>query len=218
MTRRWGLLDAVLAVAVAILGGSIVAGIVGGDDTLAQRFLINVPLWLAYVGVPLWATTTKGDGPVEELGLRFAPIDALIGLVAGTALQLGVIPLIYWALGDLVSQAELEEPARELVDLTDGPGWVLLVIMVLVLAPFAEELFYRGLIMRSVARLVPMWVSVIITAALFALMHFQTVQLPGLFAFGLAAGALAAWTGRLGTSMATHFVFNAWAIWEVARL
>ncbi len=220
----WGLVDAVVAVLLALVGSSIVAMIVnvpkGTDPTIAQQFLINIPLWASLGLVPIWATIRKGDGPVIDLGLRFAPVDLLIGLVAGTVLQLVIVDGTYWLLRDVFSIDEfsvdkVEEPARKLIDSVTGSGWALLLVMVLVMAPVVEEIFYRGLVMRSLDRYVPRWASVLLTAAVFALMHFQAVQLLGLLLFGIACGALVQWTGRLGTSMMTHLVFNAWAIWQV---
>ena len=214
----WGLIDAVMAVLIALVGSSIVAGLVvekGADPTLAQQFLINIPLWASLGLVPIWATIRKGNGPVQDLGFRFQPVDALIGLVAGTALQLGVVDGAYWVLRGVYSRDEVEEPARKLAGAAHGSGWAILLVMVLVMAPVIEELFYRGLVMRSLDRHMPRWASVLLTALLFAVMHFQSVQLLGLLLFGIACGALVQWTGRLGTSIATHLVFNAWAVWQV---
>jgi membrane protease YdiL (CAAX protease family) len=213
----WGLLDAVGAVLLAIVGSSIVAVLLqpGDDPSLAQQFLINIPLWASLALVPIWATTRKGRGPVEDLGLRFSPVDVLIGLVAGTFLQLVLVDGVYWLLRDVFSEDEVLEPARKLAGDVHGASWILLLVMVLVLAPVVEELFYRGLVMRSLDRYMPPWASVLVSALVFAAMHFQPVQLVGLTLFGIVCGALVQWTGRLGTSMVTHMVFNAWAIWQI---
>jgi hypothetical protein len=46
----------------------------------------------------------------------------------------------------------------------------------------------------------------------FALVHFQVLQIPGLFLFGLIAGTCAQRTGRLGMSILAHAAFNATAV------
>ena len=89
--------------------------------------------------------------------------------------------------------------------------------------PFAEELFFRGLTQRSllklrgdsphaglrlVARANP-WTAIRGTALFFAVTHFEPLQFPGLFAFGLVLGVLAWRTGRLGPSIWAHLTFNA---------
>ena len=48
-----------------------------------------------------------------------------------------------------------------------------------------------------------------IAAAWFALIHFQPVEYPGLFAAGLVFGGCFLLTGRLGTSVVAHLAFNA---------
>jgi membrane protease YdiL (CAAX protease family) len=45
-------------------------------------------------------------------------------------------------------------------------------------------------------------------AGWFALSHFQLIQFPALFVFGLVVGALAVRFGRLGPSIWTHAGFN----------
>ncbi len=55
----------------------------------------------------------------------------------------------------------------------------------------------------------------LITAVVFAAMHFQLATLLGLAVFGAVVGGLVMWTGRLGTSMCAHVVFNACALLQV---
>ena len=214
--RRWGLLDALLAVGVGLFGSMIVAGILyeeGVTQPIGQRVLTLIPLWAGLGLIPLWATSAKGAGPKAEIGLDVRWVDLAIGIVAGTALQLAILPLLYWPLSEVIDREEVEKPARELVESVDGAaGWAMLVVSVAVMAPLVEEIFYRGLLQHGLRRYMPRWAAVVVGAAIFALMHFLLLQLIGLFAFGLAVGALVAWTGRLGTSMITHSVFNLWAL------
>jgi membrane protease YdiL (CAAX protease family) len=223
---RWGLLDALAAVAFAFLGSIVVSALLGAPKhpTLTQQFLLNVPLWLALAIVPVWATRVKGDGPVVDLGLRFHPVDLAIGLAAGTLLQLVLVPLVYAPLHSVYSRHDIEKASRDLVDKAHGAGWLLLVVMTVVLAPVIEELFYRGLVMRAMERDLrerkvrgASAIAVVVTGVVFAAMHFQVASLLGLAVFGIVVGALVMWTGRLGTSICTHMVFNAWALWQVRR-
>ncbi|MGZ4785919.1 MAG: CPBP family glutamic-type intramembrane protease, partial [Acidimicrobiales bacterium] len=58
------------------------------------------------------------------------------------------------------------------------------------------------------------------TAAFFAATHFELLQLPALFVFGLVLGAMVMVTGRLGTSIWAHLGFNmvaaATLVWEIS--
>ena len=56
-----------------------------------------------------------------------------------------------------------------------------------VVAPFAEELWFRGALFGWVRRWVPAYATTLITATLFALAHPLPVLWPGAFAFGIGA-------------------------------
>ena len=85
---------------------------------------------------------------------------------------------------------------------------VLLVLMVCVFAPVVEELVYRGLLQGSFAARFDHVVALVMAAAWFAVIHFRPVEYPGLFLFGLVAGAGLLVTGRLGLPIVTHVAFN----------
>ncbi len=135
-----------------------------------------------------------------------------MGLAIGVATQLLVLPLLYLPIFLLTGtdSDELSEPARELADRAGSlPSWLLFAVLVGVCAPVVEELFYRGLFLRSLTKrgLSPV-VAVLVSSAVFAAIHFQVLQFAGLFAFGLIAGTLAARSGRLGPSIWAHIGFN----------
>ena len=66
-----------------------------------------------------------------------------------------LVPLVSLPLLKLLGRttSDLEGPARTLADKAHDPfGVVLLFVIVVIGAPIAEELFFRGLVMRSVER------------------------------------------------------------------
>ena len=76
-------------------------------------------------------------------------------------------------------------------------GVILLVLIVGVMAPVFEEIFYRGLMQRSLLkRGLPPVLAVGTTAVVFGATHFQLLQLPGLIAAGAVFGTLAYRAGR----------------------
>lgn len=220
---RWGLGDAAVGLAPFVLVGlTLLAG--GGDDdgdpvTIGTLVANSVLLWIFLVGVPLFATRVKGNGPVADLGLRFRASDAYaFGL--GVALQAIVVPLLYWPLfrlTDLTSD-DVAEDARELVDAASGAGILVLVLVVCIGAPFAEELFFRGLLLRSLDKRWGVGVALVASTVLFGASHFQGIQFPALVVFGAVAGVLAVRSGRLGPAIACHAGFNAWTVFQLLVL
>ena len=189
----------------------------GDDDiTIAALLAASAFGWLFLIGVPIFATRRKGQGPVRDLGLRFRAVD-LAAFPLGVALQALVVPLLYWPILRLLDQTpdDVAEEARELTDAASGGGIAVLVLVVCVGAPFAEELFYRGLLLRSVEKRWSLGVAVAAATMVFAVAHFQGLQLAALLLFGLVASVLAARSGRLGPSILCHAGFNAWTVFHL---
>ena len=124
-----------------------------------------------------------------------------------------LIPAIYIPLRavwpDVFDDDALTETAKDLVDRADGGLIVVLFVLVVVGAPFVEEVVYRGLLQRPLLDRLPAVPVVIGVAAVFALIHFRPVEYPGLFAAGLVFGVCAWRTGRIGMAIAAHVAFNA---------
>ncbi len=165
-------------------------------------------LWLGFVGVPLLASRRKGQASLAaDFGLEARRLDAA-GLAVGAACQLAVLPALYLVIQRLSGDLDVSRPARELTERVDGVALVVVALVVTFAAPLAEELFYRGLMLRAAARRFGSFWAVTGTSAVFGISHFQLVQFPGLFVFGVVLAVLAIRTGRLGASIAAHMAFN----------
>ena len=186
---------------------------VTGDDFDAGGwgFLVVSQLGsqLGLIAAPLYLTRRRGSGSLaHDFGLRFRGVDGAIALGA----TLGVtqlIALVYLPLSRFISDEQVAEPARELTERAgEGVGFGLLVVMVVIGAPLAEELFFRGLVQPALIRRLGPPVGILGGAAVFGLAHFQAPQFPALFVLGIVLGALAHGTRRLGPAIATHAAFN----------
>ena len=75
------------------------------------------------------------------------------------------------------SQDDLSEAARELTDrATDPLGVVLLVLIVGIGAPIVEEIFYRGLLQRSLESRFGTWPAIVGSGVIFGASHFQPLS------------------------------------------
>ncbi len=217
---RWGIGDAVLgfvvALASAAIGGAFILAATGHTDAedvpIGVIALLQATLWVGLLGAPIVAGRYRGNGVVPDFGLRWRPIDLLVGPAVGVACQFLLVPLVSYPWARLLGRDldDVSTAARDLIDkATDPLGVVLLVLIVVIGAPIVEELFFRGLVQRAVGRRFgPGW-SIAASSLLFGLAHFQTLQAPALVALGIVLGLLAHRTGRLGPGIATHMVFNA---------
>ncbi len=219
----WGLGDVVVGWLLAeVVGGLLAAVLLVAFGYTSQNVplwldaVAEIPLWIFLIGVPVLATRLKGNGPVADLGLRLRWYDVPFGIVVGFVGQQLLVGLVYWPIFRLLGHSvDVGEVAQKLTGSAHGVGGELLIFgLVAVGAPLAEEIFFRGLTQRALlkqadlARLNP-WFAIVVTAAFFAASHFQFVQFPALFAFGLVLGVLAWRTERLGPGIWAHIAFNA---------
>ena len=213
------------AFTVGVFGGTIVLTLTGHAGTEQNALplwvlaLSYVPLSLGLVGATAVVSHIFGTGRVrDDYGLRVRFVD-LWGVPAGVVVQLVFVRILYIGLRGLgLDTSNVDQRAKDLTDRAhNGFGVTMLVLFVVVAAPIAEELFFRGLVLRSIAARYSDAVAVVGSAILFAFIHFQPLQFPGLALFGLVAGYCAHRTRRLGMSMFAHAAFNATAVVVLLR-
>jgi membrane protease YdiL (CAAX protease family) len=176
----------------------------------------QIGLWVGLVGATALASRRKGTGSLAvDFGLRVRPLDVVIGAVAGLAAQLGLEYLVVPVLSPLLGNPDVSKPVKDLVNQAHGIGVAVLVVFVVVGAPVVEELFFRGLLLRSLQRRMGNPPAVAVSAVLFGLAHMQALPgdalvlvLVSLTLLGLLLAALAVRTGRLGPGMLAHAAFN----------
>jgi membrane protease YdiL (CAAX protease family) len=97
-------------------------------------------------------------------------------------------------------------------DLLRGVATVPVVATAVVLGPFCEEFFFRGVLCRGLALRYGRRLGIVLSAGLFALAHLHWAQLPGTFAFGLLAGWGQQRWGSILPCVAIHIANNALAL------
>jgi len=90
-----------------------------------------------------------------------------------------------------------------------GHGWPMLVLAVGVQPAVIEELAFRGLIFKSLGRILDGRETIVVTALMFAVLHLAVPSMPHLFVMGLALGWLRLRSGSLLPCILLHFCHNA---------
>ncbi len=214
--------------AVALVISSAILVATGNSDLVAGKepkwFLgvSAIALWLPFViGLNLISKKFGSGVFSRDYFLNFRKID-LWGVPIGVASQLLLVGLVTWpfrlAFPEKFSPELVEKRARDLFDNANG-GWLIVLIVVVVIgAPFVEELVYRGLIQSSLGCRFSGKVAMVIAAVWFAAVHLQLVEFPGLLAFAIVLGYCFHRTSRLGMSIVAHVAFNATGLLLVATL
>ena len=195
------------------------------DLPIGWMFAAQWPLWMGMLGAAFLARR-HGLQWREQLGWQLRIVDIPVGAAVGIAMQLWVVPFLYapifwvsrtldWevlkALGfqDLAVE-DVELHARELIDKAHTPLAVAaLVVMAVVMAPLAEEVFFRGLLQGALQDRFNSMAAVGGASLIFALVHFQPLQFPALLMVGAVHGLMLKYSKRLGASLCSHAAFNA---------
>ena len=102
---------------------------------------------------------------------------------------------------------ELPNIAEDTFDMIMKDRWGYLVVGLL--APLAEEMVFRGAILRSLLRWkTNPWVGIIISAILFAVIHMNPAQMPHAFLIGLLLGWMYYRTDSIVPGVVYHWINN----------
>jgi membrane protease YdiL (CAAX protease family) len=199
-------------VAVALVGSMIALSSIGASDdtdlTGPQEFSLAVPWLLALGGAGLVAGGLGGRDPRDSLGLRRPALSTIaFGVAGGLLLQVVVVAVDNWLIEPIFG-IDVGAAGRELSEGFAGSERVLLVMLVAVIGPVAEELLFRGALQGTLSTI---WANprpLIMTTIIFALSHFQPAQFASLLIVGAMLGFLVQWRQSLWASIACHVTFN----------
>ncbi len=85
---------------------------------------------------------------------------------------------------------------------------ILIFIAIVISAPLFEEIALRGVIFNDFKKAVPVWVALIIQAALFGLMHLNIIQGTYAFILGLILGIIYHYYQSIWMPILVHLSFN----------
>jgi membrane protease YdiL (CAAX protease family) len=228
----WGLAEAFagLVVALALMAllvqwftsGDFPAFALGGNlAVLLSYVVVWVPLLTACaLACFVWGTHSLR----RDYGLTFTWLDVLFGLGVGLFAR-GIASVI-----EISVYGQMTLGSVTLGDVEYNGWWIFGAILAPILvAPFVEELFFRGLVLRAtrtaittstadgsrIHRAAPA-VAIIVSAVLFSALHLTEatngpaalVLACSTLILGVGTGLIAVFTGRLGGAMVAHAVFN----------
>lgn len=130
----------------------------------------------------------------------------------GVAGYLAALPLVL--LSSLISQALLKNqgggnPLLEIIlQSRDSTTFALLYVMVAVMAPFFEEILFRGFFFRSVQSYLPLGAAMGTTGLLFAIAHLNLADLLPLTVLGTVLSYIYWRSQNLGAAMILHSLWN----------
>jgi uncharacterized protein len=198
------------------LTSAVEVGIVSAFDpaplSLAGRLVAQALLAVTLVGIAFVVAAGAGGGVASPtaLGLR-RPLRSPLGLAAAAYLGYVVIALVYSAL----VRPEQEDVTRDLGLGHGAFGTIAAGLLIVVAAPIAEEIFFRGFIFGGLRRRLAFPGAAVLSGLIFGVFHFTGADsigvVPQLALLGFALAWLYEETGSIYPPIAVHAVNNALA-------
>lgn len=213
---------------------------------IAHKYVSDLPAWqgafvdncifgigaIMTIGIILFLARTYFVRRLKGFGLNVRTILKDLG-TAFTNL-LAVWPLVMAAMILTISMIELfsrqdyqmerHQELNLIVEHSELPLRIIIVIVAVLITPVMEELLFRGLFqtaLRSFFEIgsevgrIPssrIWLAIVLCSALFALMHADPGHWPALFVLGIAMGYAYEKSGSLIRPIFIHAMFNATSI------
>jgi membrane protease YdiL (CAAX protease family) len=219
-----GLREAVQVLGAVVISGPLVFALISlgllpdlgeGASTSFWAFVTVV-----YYGLPLLAIRLVSVGEPGGLGAAVGLRNTSAQWLAGAAL-LGAIVTVafntaYSAWMSLAGLGPPEASMRVMELLTGAPGdsgveRLVSVVLVVVIAPLAEEMIFRGVVLSGVMRRVGPVPGILVTAAVFAAVHLDLWRFVPLAFLGIVLGYLAWQSRSVWPAVVAHALVNGFA-------
>lgn len=174
---------------------------------IAGAFAYALTLFIV-IGLPWFikkSRTTK-----EELGIQRTPkLLDIVWVPAGA-----VVYLVLTAIVTSVAMSFLtfvnydQEQNTGFTNIVQQHEYILAFLMLVIVAPIAEELLFRGYLFGKLRKYAPLWISILITSLLFAIVHFAWNVGLDVFALSIVLCLLRVVSGSLWPSIMLHMLKN----------
>jgi membrane protease YdiL (CAAX protease family) len=199
----------ILSVAAQLAGADMTRGHVPAGVKVGGTVIQDVGLILAAI---VLARMTAGRVSARDFGLRAARFARSLGWMVGAWVTFLVFSGVYAA---LVHAPKVSDQADQLDAGDSTINLVAVTVLVTVVAPIAEEIFFRGFLFTALRRWVGWVGGALLSGAVFAAIHIGSLDaifLPALVVLGFLLAALYKQTGSLLPCMAFHAVNNSLAM------
>jgi len=200
-TPRLGRIEAAAGAVVAVLLMAVTLGL----PTWASYLVLWIPLLTAVlVAQHRGRIADDTSDSISRIRFRFTWMDMLVGAFTGLSLRFLIIVIELFSVGHITSSSSLFAVDHDLL-------WLFVAVLApAIIAPFVEELFFRGLVLPAIG---VNWIGIVGSAIIFSAVHlvygFNPLTAVTTFVAGLVFGFLAVRTKRLGAGITAHIFYNA---------
>ena len=171
-------------------------------------FMAIPPLWIVYYQIK----SLYGGFTFKKDYFQFNFSSIRYSIINGIKGWLTIVPfvlLISLIMNSLIDNQNGSNPLLEIVlNNTNYFSFVILFVTTTLLAPFFEEVIFRGVLLPTISRDFGIIWGIIISAFIFALAHLSIGEMPPLFVLGIGLGITRIATGSLLSSVIMHSLWN----------
>jgi len=212
----WSGLSVVIGIpiaAVATIVGTIVVAIFDPEfDTTAGREAAQLAVALGLGGTALGFALSDAGGVVRDAFRRLGLVPRITLAAIGLAALAWLIYIAAAAALTPLLNPDQQDVTEELgTDKSSALSLVVAGLLIVVLAPLSEELFFRGFMFASLRRSMPLWPAALIAAVVWGALHLSggnvgvAIQLS---VFGVILAWLYERSGTLWAPIAAHALNN----------
>lgn len=182
------------------------------NATMIQTVFAAVVYILTLVivmGVPWWVKKSRTDK--KELGLTRLPSWLDIVLAPAGFIMYMLATVIVTGLVTLLFQGFDINQAQEtgFSNLSTQKEYYLAFATLVILAPLAEEILFRGYLYGKLRKYIPVWLTMLLVSVLFGVVHGQFNVAVDVFALSIILCTLREITGSIWAGVLLHMLKNA---------
>ena len=208
--KIWNIAYPVLMYYVALSIGSYIAQMIFG--TGIENYMLCKTIGSVVAIFVVYADYKKDLMLTGRYGLK-SPFEK--ELVKQLLFILGITICLSVGLNNVISMSPLVQMSEEYQNASDAfyssTIWMELLGSALV-TPFLEELLHRGVVYGRLRRRMGMWPAVLVSALIFAALHFNIVQFIYAFLLGIVFALFVEKTGKLYPAVIAHILANGIAV------
>jgi membrane protease YdiL (CAAX protease family) len=210
---EWGFTEVALFLGLGVpvfilaFGGAMLGLTVAGLQVKGARLLLSQMIGYLFMLGPLWLIFRRYEvNPLRVLRMGVSGRDAASSFPAGILTAISVL-----VLAAVLRTPQLETPMEEL--LADTVSLIAAAVLGTTVAPFFEELLFRGLLQPAMVRQTGVWPGIVLSAAPFALLHAPQYGWSWRHVLIITvAGSAFGWrrykTGSTGAAWVMHAAYN----------
>jgi len=206
----WGSLVAVAALMVGLVALALAARFIPARELPSQALIPLMAIFEASLILPPWFIVLRRHrGSWSHLGFRrFNPLYLVVG---GVLFALSLLINLIWGL--ILIQFNLEMQPEILPLFGEGKGgFVLALTVVSLIAPLAEEAFFRGFLFAGLKEHYGLGRAMLFSALIFTLFHLSPTSFLPIFFLGCFLALLYHLSGSLWPSVLMHATMNTLAL------